>query len=669
MVGIALLAIANVAQAEALTEIIVKANRFSSFRGDTVFSAIDFNQTQVDRGASLDQSLKLYTQAALFRRSSSLTANPTVQGIVLRAIAPSGAGRALVTLDGIPQNDSFGGWVIWAALPQDAISHIHVVRGAGGGAYGGGALTGVIDLSLTPPTDVSEYGTFAIGDSGNERVALGLGGGGLGLHYSAAVIRGDAPILVPRRGVADTGTYGRDQSALGNWQKHMCMFDNCGELAILAGSYASRRDTGLSGAIAVAAGDQYSFSFTVPPSSQNNGYRLQVWHQDSNLSNRSVSVAADRSSTTLANDQIATPASGDGISWAIRHQSTRSEWEIGIDGRQSSGESREFYKYVFGAATRYRVAGGTSSLVGLYGENTQAIGPWTLTGALRIDQWHAFSAHRIERDTTSQSVVLNLSPANRTQTIGSARMGIAYTLDAQMALRLAAYSGFRPPSLNEQYRPFRVGNDVTEANADLKPETLKGVEVGMRYQVLRDFFDADVFYNTVKDPVTNVTVGLGPATFPTAGFIPAGGTLRERRNFGHINAYGLEMQVRYAVTSFVDLTSSVTVTHARTQVGKRPPEAPDFSGSFGIITRLEPLILSVDAVFDGKTFDDDLNKLPLKASRNVRARMEYVLTAQLAASLEVTNALNDKIQIAHSNDNLLSYDSGRTVWVELSYRR
>ena len=44
---------------------------------------------------------------SLFRRTDSRLANPTAQGVSLRGIGPSGAGRSLVLLDGIPQNDPF----------------------------------------------------------------------------------------------------------------------------------------------------------------------------------------------------------------------------------------------------------------------------------------------------------------------------------------------------------------------------------------------------------------------------------------------------------------------------------------------------------------------------------------------------------------------------------
>src|SRR6202008_3043473 len=80
------------------------------------------------------------------RPPATIAANPTTQGLSLRAIAPSGAGRALVTLDGAPQNDPFGGWVIWSALPPEGLAGVNIVRGAGAGPYGAGALTGVVAL-------------------------------------------------------------------------------------------------------------------------------------------------------------------------------------------------------------------------------------------------------------------------------------------------------------------------------------------------------------------------------------------------------------------------------------------------------------------------------------------------------------------------------------------
>src|SRR3990167_1424728 len=123
--------------------IVVQAPRLPPLAGEAAFAVEIFDAKALGGPPRLDQALKRSPGVSLFRRTGSDAANPTIQGLSLRAIAPSGAGRALVTLDGAPQNDPFGGWVIWSALPGEGLDGAAVIRGAGAGAYGAGALTGV----------------------------------------------------------------------------------------------------------------------------------------------------------------------------------------------------------------------------------------------------------------------------------------------------------------------------------------------------------------------------------------------------------------------------------------------------------------------------------------------------------------------------------------------
>jgi hypothetical protein len=99
-----------------LEQVVVTAARLPPGAGEAAFSAFTIRPGETVQ-VRLDEALKAAPGVSLFRRSSSLAANPTTQGLSLRSIAPSGAGRALVTLDGVPQNDPFGGWVIWTQLP------------------------------------------------------------------------------------------------------------------------------------------------------------------------------------------------------------------------------------------------------------------------------------------------------------------------------------------------------------------------------------------------------------------------------------------------------------------------------------------------------------------------------------------------------------------------
>ena len=668
--GVSLLAMS--AHAGPPTEVIVQGQRFAPYSGDAVFSRVDLTGTELTGGGSLDQVLKQSAQASLFRRSSSLTANPTVQGMSLRAIAPSGAGRALVTLDGIPQNDPFGGWVIWAGIPSEGLASAHVVRGAGGGAYGAGALTGVVDLSLVPPQALRPYVEVSVDDHGGGGLRAGFAmGQHVGVHLTDRTLEGDVPVRGSQRGAADVATHGRDRSLLLNGQWTVAE----GELSLLAGGYDSVRETGLKGATARSKGDQLSLSWTRQPTDEALGYRLQIWHKDSDLANRSVSVMSGRTGTSLANGQVKTPATGNGFNAAIRNQTTRSEWEIGIDARTGEGESREYYRYMSGTATRYRVSGGESTLAGVYAQGTRTFARWTLTGAVRVDDWKTSGAHRLERDLITGLSVLDLHLPSKQQTVGSGRLGLAYQVSQENALRAAIYTGFRPPSLNELYRPFRVGNDVTEANADLKPETLTGAEIGWRRTGQRLHLDADIFSNVVSDPITNVTLGIGPGTFPVAGFIPAGGAYRQRRNVGEIRAYGLEAQAQYQVSDVLALNAALTATHASVGQadaavnGKQPAQAPAYSASIGAEGQMAKFGWRADWLFEGQSFEDDLNALPLKAYSKLNLALDYPFTPQVSLGLRVDNALDTAIQIQRSNDGTVSFDTSRMVTLNLSYRR
>jgi outer membrane receptor protein involved in Fe transport len=129
-----------------LAEIVVAGARLPPVASEAAFSVIRLDDEDLRGQKRLDEALATVPAVSLFRRTSSLSANPTTQGISLRAIAPSGAGRTLVTLDGVPLNDPFGGWVVWSQVPTESLSGLDIVRGAGAGPYGAGALTGVIQL-------------------------------------------------------------------------------------------------------------------------------------------------------------------------------------------------------------------------------------------------------------------------------------------------------------------------------------------------------------------------------------------------------------------------------------------------------------------------------------------------------------------------------------------
>src|SRR5690606_6218191 len=112
-----------------------------------------------------DGALRSVPAFSLFRRSDSLTANPTAQGVSLRGLGPSGASRSLVLLDGVPLNDPFGGWVAWTKIPRESLAGIEVVPGGGATAWGNAALGGVVQM-LSAPLAAQGRATVMAGDFG-----------------------------------------------------------------------------------------------------------------------------------------------------------------------------------------------------------------------------------------------------------------------------------------------------------------------------------------------------------------------------------------------------------------------------------------------------------------------------------------------------------------------
>jgi len=660
-------------QATPSEAVVVYAPRLAPLAGEAAFDTIQLSPQVLKLHARLDEALTATPGVSLFRRTSSVAANPTTQGLSLRAIAPSGAGRALVTLDGAPQNDPFGGWVIWSALPPEGLASATIVRGAGAGPYGAGALTGVVALQERPAGAGLQALEVSAGERSSYRAAVAVGGPGLLVTASGESSNGYTPVRGAAAGAADTPLDLRDQAFAFRVQHAVGEAQGSARLGI----YDERRGAGLAGARSEASGA--SATFTLARALQQNapGWRLQAWVRASDFANTSVAVAPGRGSTTPANDQYSTPAQGYGLNAALQGAHGPLGWEAGVDARLSRGVEFERFRVVNGRFTRGRQVGGRTSVAGAYLDADWNTSPWLLTAGVRVDAWRSSGAVRRERDLATNAVTLDQHPGGSQGVTPTLRAGVRYSLTESLWVRGAAYTGFRTPTLNELHRPFRVGNDVTEANPSLKPERLAGVEAGLGGEgPVR--WSATAFANRLSDPITNVTVGVGPATFPTAGFIPAGGTLRQRQNAGRIKAWGVEGEASGDVGAAFSWRSAFAYTHARVVgggsapqlTGKRPAQAPAFTATAGLQWRpLERLGLSADLRYESLRYEDDLNSRRLKAGLQLDARAAWRVSPSAELYLAADNLADEQLAVGQTADGVTSYAEPRTVRVGFSYRR
>ena len=642
--------------------------------GNAAYSVVTLDQTALSQFDQLDSSLEQVPGLSLFRRSTSLNSNPTTDGVSLRSIAPSGAGRALVLLDGVPLNDPFGNWVIWSAMPYEDIGSAEIERGAGSGPYGAGALTGTILLSERDFVDGISQADASAGNLGTYRggASGGVALGNVDLFGSADDEQSDGwiPVVPSQRGPADTHTWLDDGAAT---LRAQTQFDDVIATARV-GYYDQDLGAGLQGAESKARGETASLTFAEPSASGSIGWRAQGWLIDSNLSNTSVSVSGSvpgaQSVATPANDQYAIPALGFGFNAAALGSKGDFRWEAGGDLRDNSGESREDYSYNGVHFTSGRRSGGQLFVGGLYAEGAYDTGKWLLTAGVRADYWADSQGHLVQTSLATGAVTLSDDYPGRDGVVPTARLGARYNFAGDQYLRVAAYSGFRPASLNELYRPFRVGNVVTDANAGLVPEELYGVEAGWG-GVLGGFsWDATGFVNQLHNAVENVTVpSLSTPTLTT----------QQRNNVGDINALGVEADAAGKLTDTLSLRAALSLTDARVDPsagvlaiypkleGKRPAEAPTTTITGGALWQaLDKLVLSAEFHWDSARFEDDLNTIKLGSALVLDLRAEYEIRDRISIFATVDNVVNDNIATGNTT-GVINYGEPRVYEIGLKY--
>jgi outer membrane receptor protein involved in Fe transport len=653
----------------AVETVTVNAARLPTSLADAAFSIVNINPNAIETLPRLDRALETSPGLSLFRRGSSAGANPTTQGVSLRSIGPTAAGRALVTIDGVPQNDPFGNWVIWTSIPADAIRQASIVRGAGAGPYGAGALTGVIAMDERAQVD---GGHFTLGFNGSdlgqrqgEASGSAVVADKVQLFAAGQTEQGDSWIPVREgRGAADTPLTLRDSSATGK----AVMDLGFAALTAEGGGYTEARDSGTLYAKSASHGDDAAVTLAAQPDATHLGWRLQTWMRQSDLANTSAAISNNRNTATLSNNEYSTPAAVWGANAAVRKLADWGSVEAGADFRTTSGQESEYLTYVNGAPTKKRVAGGDTQQIGGYVEGAWRSGPWLVTGGARVDQWQQTNGHRIETLLATGAVTLNPTIANKSGALPTARGGVRYDFGQGFYARAAGYEGFRAPSLNELYRPFRVGNNVTEANENLKPEKLYGIEAAVGGDQGMLSWSVTGFLNQLRDPIANVTLGTGPGTFPRAGFVPAGGFFIQRQNVEAINATGVEADARYKPFQALTLELAGDYTDATVDggasapqlTGKRPAQTPRLTATAAAEwTVVRDVVFSANVRYEDIRYADDQNTLVLPPGALVSLHLDWQAMPNLGVFLAVDNLTDTALATDQTADHIRVYDEPR----------
>jgi outer membrane receptor protein involved in Fe transport len=672
---------APVVQLETVT---VSADRLPPREETQPFSVIRIDSAELERAPQLRLDDVLRDAApgfSLFRRSSSRVANPTAQGVSLRNVGPNGAGRTLVLLDGIPLNDPFAGWIPWSRVPPSSLDEVIVNPGGGAGLFGNAALAGTIHLVSAEPAGTGADFLATLGDHDTYDAALSarLQRGDIVVStYFDKFSTGGYPVLQKdQRGPVDTHA---DASSW-VWQGRIDWKpDAQTRVTVAASAFEEERNNGTQLTRNSTSGRDLSATFSRFIPTLDAEFRLQGYVQRRNFHSTFSSVNAARTEETLALDQYDVPANAVGGSAVWTQQVAAAHRVIaGLDARWVEGETNEAFLRIDDAFTRVRNAGGRQFFLGAFAEDN-----WKISDAVsvvlggRLDYWQQFGGQRVERSLVNGATLRDDLFADRDGFAPNGRLGISAGLTRALRANAAVYTGFRAPTLNELYRPFRVGNDITEANAALDPERLYGGEVGLQWQATpRLSAGVTGFYDELHNAIGNVTIGEGPGTFEPGGFVPAGGVLRQRQNLDRAEVLGVEAKLAWQIADAWRfraqfLQTQATVQHATSAPqleGKRLAQAPEQVAVAAVEWTQGPWTASTQLRYVGKQYEDDLNELPLAPFTTVDVSLGYRFNDHCNATVRVENLFDTEAEVGKTSSGLVSIGAPRqiAVTVELTY--
>jgi iron complex outermembrane receptor protein len=609
----------------------------------TILDSRDASQAAAQ---TVDDLLRQVPGFSIFRRSSSLVANPTTQGVSLRGAGASGSSRTLVLSDGLPLNDPFGGWVYWDRIPRAAIDHIEVVRGGSSDLYGSDALSGVINVIGRSPSqttftletsygnhntaDVSFFGGFKVG-------AWGISVGGEALNTDGYFI-----VAPEQRGRVDQEAASAHQALNLRIERHWSASSYFFVRGTLFnedrknGTPLQRNDT-------VSEGLALGGSTTTRDGST---WNLSVFAGDQRFHQTFTSISADRNSESLIRLQ-AVPVRDAGLYFGWQRPSWgRHTLVAGFDIRGVRGESDETV-VSNNIATSQVDAGGRQMRLGLYGEDLITLTQrWQLTLSGRYDRWRDSGGSSVTR-SLSTGVVVPRFFNERIEEAFNPRIALLFHASENLTFRAAGYRAFRAPTLNELYRSFRVGNTNTLANETLGPERLTGGEAGATWTPGTRFTTRLTGYWTqTVNPITNFTISVTPALIT-----------RQRRNLGRTRSLGFEAETDLRLTSRWNFSAGYLYSNAEVV---RAPQDPTLEGlwvpqvprqQFTLqLSYTHPSIVTAAMQLrsSGMQFDDDQNLFPLERFTVVDVTVSHRFNRMFEGFVAAQNLFNARYAVGRT---------------------
>lgn len=628
------------------------------------------------RAESFENILREQVGLQQFRRSDARTAHPTSQGMTIRGVAGNATNRVSLIIDGVPQNDPFGGWISFPAIDALPLYNGNLRRGAG--IVRGGGLAGKTEIHSH--IDSEDELSLSYGSHDDiwlkSHMASALGDGHALAYGQYREGNGYNPIVKEQRGAVDRGAQYQNYAIGGRMVAPM---NDSVELQGNLRFFYDQRDRGYDFSDSIQKGADASLRLI---GGDDWRWSAMGYLQLRQLYTSFGSVSDDRNSVSKVFEQYNVPSRGYGFNFELQKEDfSHSHLTFGLDWQRNEGTTNEAYFFQNDVAQRQRHAGGNSDVVGVYGEYSWAPEKWSITAQGRIDYWHIGDGflREVERfNPTPGAIRTDIGYDNRDGWEPSGRLDIGYDITEDTYVRLSGYSGWRLPTLNELFRPFRVGADATAANSDLQPERLSGGEVALSDWSFDDALQNTirVFYNHQDNAIANVTLAQGPGLFDGVGFVSSSGSYAQRQNLDYITSLGVELSGSFEVSDNLNLHYSYAYIdseiHAQADQpgidGNRPAQIPHHFANVDVdYTPLKDITLGVKVNYMSSQFDDDLEKQRLDDALTVDASFQARITDKLIVTAALENIFDARVETAISGNGLIERSHPRFFSLGLSY--
>jgi outer membrane receptor protein involved in Fe transport len=621
-----------------LETVVVTAYRSPLGGEDSPASTRVLDRQQLEHAASpaLDGKLREVPGFQLFRRSSSLVANPTTEGISLRGLGSTAASRSLVVFDDVPLNDPYGGWIHWEELPELTVHSVEVVRGGASDLYGSSAIGGVISVvPVRPLATGAEIETSGGSESTLDNGALATvrHGAWSGLGSAGSIATDGYTLVAPAfRGPIDRPSNVHAQNGLVALQRALPQANGgqAGRIFLRSNVLNERRHNGTI--------DQWNATrlWRGAVGADWNGFALRLWGGDEHYRQTFSSIAVGRASEKLTRFAF-DPATELGA--ALRWQHPMGARALALAGADTHDVRAADDEHLFAGTGGLLRTSAEQRQTGVWGEALLTPADWTISGSARVDHFSNFNPRQFSAPAPAAAL-----PA-WSETVIDPRLGLVRRINASLSLNASAFRAYRAPTENELYRTGQVGQQTTEPNPNLRSERATGWETGLQTNLHRygSSLRASYFWTQVNRPITALTLSVTPTS-----------ELLMRENLGQIESRGVSLDFAMQPAEWLGIQggyqwADATVTKFSPQpalIGKWIPQVPQNMATMQVrLSRARWGLLSLQGIESGRQYDDDANAYLLHGYFRLDAYGEHSFGRHVAAFADGENLFGRAVEV------------------------